>query len=191
MMKNSNQELNQLTKSSLKTALIQLLAENSVDEISVTSLTKRAGVSRMAYYRNYHSITALYHDVYADYFQQFFKYNIGYLVAQEHKKFWEGLFNFLFDHKDVAKILLSSKENPHFLAYLNFSFCTPIKDPTERYLFRGVVGSVFNVLIEWVQNDFDLTPQEIAKLCLILTERIKLDAASSISIQKYWQSKNS
>lgn len=174
-MKNNNQELNQLTKSSLKTALIQLLAENTVEDISVTSLTKRAGVSRMAYYRNYPSITALYHEVYDDYFKQFFQHNLAYLIDNQAQKFWLSLFEFIFEHQATVKVLLSTKENPHFLDYLNQVFCNPIENMTDRYLIRGVVGSVFNVLTEWVQNEFDLSPKEIAPLCVNLTANVEME----------------
>lgn len=184
-MKNNNQELNQLTKDSLKTALMQLLAENSVEEIKVTSLTKRAGVSRMAYYRNYPSITALYHELYDDYFRQFFQSNLKYLIDNQQQTFWVALFEFIFEHQKAAKILLSTKENPHFLDYLNQVFCNPIEHITDRYLIRGVVGNVFNVLTEWVQNEFDLTPAEIAPLCVNLTENIKIESQPFTTIQKY------
>ena len=37
-------------------ALIQLLKTKSLSNITITELTERAGVSRMTYYRNYHSL---------------------------------------------------------------------------------------------------------------------------------------
>ncbi|MBR7927379.1 TetR/AcrR family transcriptional regulator [Aerococcaceae bacterium zg-ZUI334] len=174
----NNQDLNQLTKESLKTALIQLLKDNEVEQISVTSLTQRAGVSRMAYYRNYQSITHLYHDVYDDYFQQFFQENKSPLMQRHGFNIWKGLFLFLYQHQDVAEILLSPKENHHFLAYLNEAFCLPLENLHDRYLMRGVIGSIFNILIEWVNDKFIYEPEILAELCQQLTQHIQVPIAN-------------
>lgn len=43
----------------LTTALLQLLATKDLNEISVTAVVRRAGVSRMAFYRNFETLTDL------------------------------------------------------------------------------------------------------------------------------------
>lgn len=43
----------QLAIDSIYTALLQLMEQKPYNEISITDIVKRAGVSRMAYYRNY------------------------------------------------------------------------------------------------------------------------------------------
>lgn len=48
-------EVNVLTKECIVTALLRLMQTQSYDSISITDITNLAGVSRMAYYRNYNS----------------------------------------------------------------------------------------------------------------------------------------
>ena len=48
-------EINVLTKECIVTALMRLMENNSYASISITDITTLAGVSRMAYYRNYKS----------------------------------------------------------------------------------------------------------------------------------------
>lgn len=48
-------EINILTKECIITALLRLMETQSYDSISITDITTLAGVSRMAYYRNYNS----------------------------------------------------------------------------------------------------------------------------------------
>lgn len=48
-------QTSQLSKECLYTALLQLMETTPYDQISITDITARAGVSRMAYYRNYES----------------------------------------------------------------------------------------------------------------------------------------
>ena len=48
-------EANILTKECIVTALLRLMKVKSYSTISITDITNLAGVSRMAYYRNYKS----------------------------------------------------------------------------------------------------------------------------------------
>ena len=48
-------ESNRLAKECIVTALIELMKVTEYDRITITDITKKAGVSRMAYYRNYTS----------------------------------------------------------------------------------------------------------------------------------------
>ena len=48
-------EANVLTKECIVTALLRLMETKSYANISITDITNLAGVSRMAYYRNYKS----------------------------------------------------------------------------------------------------------------------------------------
>ena len=48
-------ESNLLTKECIVTALLRLMQEKKYESISITDITTLAGVSRMAYYRNYKS----------------------------------------------------------------------------------------------------------------------------------------
>ncbi len=48
-------DINTLTKECIVTALLRLMQTKSYDSISITDITNLAGVSRMAYYRNYKS----------------------------------------------------------------------------------------------------------------------------------------
>lgn len=53
------QQLKQDSQDYLTTALFQLLETHDLHDIKITALVKRAGVSRMAFYRNYESLEAL------------------------------------------------------------------------------------------------------------------------------------
>ncbi|HEL2057188.1 TPA: TetR/AcrR family transcriptional regulator [Streptococcus suis] len=51
----ANQEMNQLTRESIETALLFLMEKKDLKQISISELVKKAGVSRNAFYRNYKS----------------------------------------------------------------------------------------------------------------------------------------
>ena len=55
MLRLSNEESNRFTKECIETALLVLMTEKNFNDISITDIVERAGVSRSAYYRNYSS----------------------------------------------------------------------------------------------------------------------------------------
>ena len=55
ILRMSNEESNRFTKECICTALILLMNEQDFEKITISSIIKRAGVSRGAFYRNYSS----------------------------------------------------------------------------------------------------------------------------------------
>ena len=56
----STKNSNFFSRDCMVQALIQLLKTKSLSNITITELTERAGVSRMTYYRNYHSLDDIF-----------------------------------------------------------------------------------------------------------------------------------
>jgi len=171
-MRGSNDELRRITRESLLTALIELWETKPYENITVTELTRRAGVSRMAFYRNYESkddivaehMRALYvayiddleHEggtLYLDYAVHFF----AYIAANEHfmsmalaAGFGWALLESIEDYLGSEKALRVSDVD-----------MTRFKDP---YLRRFAVGGYLVVLEKWLEGGMAETPQEIGKL---------------------------
>lgn len=179
----SNQEVNQLTREALMTALMQLLATQPLDKISITELTQRAGVSRMAYYRNYSSTTAILQDLCNQFFFRILAKGEEFIVDGQWYKFWQHLFSFLYENQEEVKIILGSQQqSAYILTYLNEAFSANDPDTNARYIARGMIGLAFNVMTEWVQNDFDITPHELANLCMTFTtQEIQPDKSFPLS----------
>ncbi len=74
----SAKESNKITKECICTAFLILLENKSIEEISITELVKRAGVSRSSFYRNYKS-----KDVFNDIFNTLLKKIRKYLKEYE------------------------------------------------------------------------------------------------------------
>ncbi|MGI6046191.1 MAG: TetR/AcrR family transcriptional regulator [Eggerthellaceae bacterium] len=51
----NNAEVNAITRERIEATLIALMSEKDFSDITITDITKKAGVSRLAYYRNYES----------------------------------------------------------------------------------------------------------------------------------------
>lgn len=171
-MRGNNQELRRITRESLLGALIELWETKPYERITVTELTQRAGVSRMAFYRNYGSkdeivaehVRALFLDYterverkgstsLVDYAVSFF----AYIAANEH-----------FMRKALAAgfdwALLETIEDS-----VGSERALRIKDVDmtrfhDAHLRHFVAGGYLNVLKEWLAGGMAETPQEIGEL---------------------------
>ena len=166
----SNQEINQLTREAIMTAMTQLLTNKSIDKISVTELTQRAGVSRMAYYRNYDSMTAIFQDICNQLFYRILADGEAFILGGDWRHFWLHLFTFLYENQQEVKIVLGNEMQSYFvLNYLNAAFSEDYPEASTRYNIRAMIGLAFNVMTEWVTNEFDISPKELADLCMNFT----------------------
>ena len=66
----TNQESKNLTRESIRIGLIQLMKTHSIDDITVTALLQRAGVSRAGFYRNYPSKEAVLNEIISDFYDK-------------------------------------------------------------------------------------------------------------------------
>ena len=84
--KNNNSQ-NRIAKESMFIALMILMEKKSFKKISITELTKKAGVSRMAFYRNYTQME----DIISNYLSEFFEEFSNQLSSCEELNNYESL----------------------------------------------------------------------------------------------------
>ena len=84
-------ESNRLAKECIVTALIELMKVREYNAISITDITKKAGVSRMAYYRNYSSKE----DILNKYMDEV-GLSIHEKIAEMHTR--EEIYNYFLDY---------------------------------------------------------------------------------------------
>ncbi|MBG9981634.1 TetR/AcrR family transcriptional regulator [Aerococcaceae bacterium DSM 111020] len=174
MAKGSNQEMNQLSKEALQTALIELLLEKEMDTITVTELTERAGVSRMTYYRHYESMKDIYHETLDIIFQEIISDGKQMLLNGHWPDFWLTLFTFCYEQQTLMKSLLNTNQNNYVLEYLNQAFISESEQPLDKYQKYGFIGMTYNLLREWTHNDFDISPKELADISsYLMNEQIQ------------------
>ena len=109
-----------ITKDSIIEALIFLISQKDYEKITVTDITKKAGVSRMSFYRNYKKIDDLLIDAIDKLFEDFQKEIDEYkFMDLRHfaEKYFEKLeenkilkYNRLMMEKQLGKTELTKEE---------------------------------------------------------------------------------
>ena len=162
----NNQESNELTRECIDMALMYLMSEKPFESISISEITKRAGVSRTAFYRNYTSKE--------DVIREIGKYVIDQLISilsniktadDVHDKLVE-FFEKIKEHKDQIELLIKGDvslkllfPNAHILENV-----FPSKTQFEHYRLVAVDSALIGVVKEWIHNNCDLSPDEMAHI---------------------------
>lgn len=151
-------------------AFMELLSEKSLDVITVTEITSRAGVSRMTFYRNYNSKEEIVRDFFAEKKEEFHagailsSINNGHITYQNV----EYCFTYLLSYGNEIKLLLRANMGNIVLDtitnYLLEFFLTNTFDTQRKYLLHSYAGSIYNTFVVWLLNGVKEPPEQIAHL---------------------------
>lgn len=159
-----------LVKSYISTALLLLMEQHDYQDITITDIAKKAGVSRMTYYRTYSSkedILVQYFDDIASNFLTEIKSRPGITLYQLAVQF----FTFFHEYGNLIPTL--RKANLLDLVFHNFidnlrSFYADLLgrqtlNAAENYHLYFNAGGLSVALVLWSENGYKETPEELAQ----------------------------
>lgn len=172
------QELKKYTKRSLFTrqcigdALISLMKEQSFEEITTSDICKRAGISRMTFYRYFCTKT----DALNNYIQEVFNSYVQTIelpITIEKLKSYDHILNsVIFFERYAAFTLMLDKLNQYQLLQ------NAVNTYFEEYIAPNYSGSVYdlyfysgallNVYVKWKENGRKESPEEMASILVKL-----------------------
>lgn len=160
-----------LVKKCIVDALLILMNEKDFDDISITEICNKAGVSRMAYYRNYYTkkdiILEYLKDIGEDFKKESHKWKEDKTYTNEH------VINFLFSYfekyiffiKTLRKANLSGLLQEYLNYYLEKETTTlEMDDPYQKYHMYSYSGALYNVFMKWIDNDMKESKEEMAAI---------------------------
>lgn len=113
-----NNGTHELVVDSLYKALIQLMNKKPYKEITISEIVKRAGVSRMAYYRNYNSKNDILLNRFSDTLSTFNKDLISENISDQ--KFWFISLKTLLDDNTLLYVIKAGLYKQLLDIHLNF-----------------------------------------------------------------------
>jgi AcrR family transcriptional regulator len=165
-LKLSNEEVNRITKDSIQEALVYLLSKKNINDISVTEIVNKAGVSRTAYYRNYQSKEDILKDFSMNVFNLIFSQLDREDFARDPKNWYRFIFTQIKNNSRIVKLVVKAKlyNGNDFFPNSDFSMLS-IK---EQYQIYAMESALVNLIQKWVEDDFNLTVDEMTELCFEL-----------------------
>ena len=169
--KNTNLQ-NKITKESIFIALMILMEKKDFKEISITELTKKAGVSRMAFYRSYN----IKEDIIATYIDELFQEYSKEILSKENIDNFNNLrlyFSYFRKHDTLISNLIKSNLINMLLEKCIDSFYTLSQDVAcnksystekQKLWIQYMAGGLYNVLIEWAKNGMKQSDEYMSKI---------------------------
>ena len=144
-------------------ALIQLMHTKDYNDITITDITKRAGVSRMSYYRNYKSKD----DILLDYMYRILKEYVEDLkdpAFSSNFQTYEHILSsmkYLQKYKDYVLCITQANRSQILLYGLDLYMLevtqTQNTSSLERYELYYYSGALYNIFMHWLQEDMKKT----------------------------------
>jgi AcrR family transcriptional regulator len=161
-------------------ALILLMQKQPYDTITITALTKKAGVSRVSFYRKFMSkddillqkLETLGTDWWLQQTAQCDSHGYAYALIR-HGQSIQHILSLLYQH-DLRHLLLTN--------IMNTCGATPEDDTKSAYTKAVLAGSIFGLCDAWISRGMRETPDEIGTIFQGI-DRMLVSKASSQSAQ--------
>ena len=166
-------ESNRLAKECIVTALIELMKVRDYHSISITEITRKAGVSRMAYYRNYTSKEDILNKYMEEVGISIHEKISSMNTREEIFDYYRELFEQLGAYRDLGITAYRAHLGELILDNINknmaITFRPENESAEERYRHLYLAGAFYNVFIEWLKNGRQESCEEMAEICCHLT----------------------
>lgn len=171
MNKASSTQENSLMKDCIFTALIKLMEQKNFEDITVTEIAKKAGVSRMTYYRNYSSKE----DILIQHFDESTRALIQQVKLHPDISPYQlccQFFSFFQEHSSLVDqmfqavmLKLMLRRLTETTDYLFHEITKPdLPDNQLKYQLHFITGGLFSLLLHWIETGKKESPQEMAAL---------------------------
>ncbi len=169
-MNMNNEQKNTYVKRQITLALLKLLKEKPITEISISELTQKAQIGRVSFYRNYQTKE----DVLKEESNRLIK-EWGKLYEANPESSSETLFPSLFDfyreHKEFYTILYQAGMTSIMQeTILNTIQITSEMENLEAYMKSFWAYGIYGWLIEWMKRGMPESGNELSRL-FTLAER--------------------
>ena len=156
------------SKSYIAQALISFLKDKDIDDISITDIVKKAGVSRMTYYRYFSSKMEVL-ESYLDIVIEDYTNNLPPITDNMYFSSFECIehgVNYFKKYKDYILTLDKAKLSPIILneltSFLNGKFGENTEANIDNVYISYYAGGLFNIYINWLKNDLHESEKELA-----------------------------
>lgn len=167
----------QFTKECIMDALLQLMQTKDYNAITITDLTRRAGVSRMSYYRNYHSkdeiLTDYMYRIITEYARElnFSTIRSGF---QTYEHILQSL-KYLKKYKDYVLCLQKANRSEILLQGLDRYMLT-VANACEKTFFEKCElyyysGALYNIFLHWIREGMQ---EDIETIAQVIYDHVKV-----------------
>ncbi len=152
---------NRIICESITQAMLILMESMRFSDITVSELTRKAGVSRVSFYRNYKSKESVLISMLEERSRKWWE---EYKSSQS-EDYIESFFTACLDFGKVAGLLKKNGLEHLLLANIQNLIGPKPHDSAEASFKKAcLAGAVYGVLMEWIKRDMVDTPAQISRI---------------------------
>lgn len=160
----TNEELSSKTRKALREAVKRLFPRKDIDEMAISEIAGEAGVSRMAFYRNYASLEALYADCASEMLEKLASFISDGTKSNDKRLWYETVF--LNTGKNVWESRMLIELIKRYIPYDRLiSILFPDEYSGDRYGTVARAGGFLAIISEWLYFGMKESPADMAVLC--------------------------
>lgn len=140
------------------------MEEKEYKDISITDIVNRAGLSRVTYYRHFNykeDIILKYFEITKNRFAE--QTRIHELESENYEVIILSLFLFFKANIKANKCLRKAGLDNELLKFLSTEFLDNLPVKLDKYVALFVAGALYNVLINWLDNDCKDSIEEVSR----------------------------
>lgn len=166
----ANMESKNITRESIRMALLKLMKDNDFEKITVTSIINLSGVSRAGFYRNYSSKEDVMDDISASIKATLQETLNNREYAQNPYLFYHDLFSGIKENPVEFGVLFDANV-PRKYAMNALPTIPQSKNELtaeERYRFIALLTSLRSIVYDWFRSGMKESAEEMAQLMVNL-----------------------
>ena len=149
--------------SAITNALLELMKTEEYSKISITDIVEKAGLSRVTYYRHFSSKEEVLVRYFKEMKERFMAQNSFQGGAINNEIMVLYLFIFFKTNLETNKAIRNAHLETELLSFLSKEFTDNLPVKLDRYYALFTAGALFNVLINWLDNDCKDPIDEVTK----------------------------
>ena len=166
-MNRNNEQMNTYVKKQITLALLELLKEKPLVDISISELTQKAQIGRVSFYRNYQTKE----DILREESDRLLK-EWGKLYeenpASSPGTLFPSLFDFYREHKEFYTILYQAGMTSILQeTILNTTQITSEMSNLEAYMKSFWAYGIYGWMIEWIKRGMPESGDELTRLFIL------------------------
>ncbi len=160
----SNEESNRITRECLRIAMFKLMGSEDFEKITVTALAKHAGVSRLAFYRNYESKEALVSDLCSSLYAELSASLQSDRFRTNRKQWYIDFFRTIKENSDYFAVYL--KANLKLDDGVILESVYPSATVEEHYAKVAREGAFLSILTDWFNSGMKESAEKMGRICV-------------------------
>ncbi len=167
-----------LTKILIKDAMLNLLSKKTINKISIKELCDLADINRSTFYSYYESTYYLLNEIENELLDNIpYKHELFDSRAKDELiDIFTAYFSYIKENSYAFKVLLIDSDNITFRRKLFSSIIDKRyeehyekQDIKSKYKFIYNSNGIISMIIQWLQDNFPITTEEMAKIAILFT----------------------